>query len=707
MPRLPVVVAVLVALSAAPRAQPPSRPTFGAATSAVVVDVVVRDRQGRPITDLAIADFEIFEDGVAQEIGALSMVAPEVPGVTDERRRVYNTGISKATAAETVDRTKSEGDAPPGHTIVAILFENLSPENRGGAIRAATTYLDTPERPGDLVGVFSAGLALNTVTTFTNDRTVLRKALEAAAMQGTAREVDTRLSAAGAEVRGAAGTGGIDARVNALADVEAAINDGFRDLSSMQRGHGALDGLNAVVSGLARLPGRKTIIYFSEGLALRAGKATDGLVHRFNVMVERANAANVAVYPIDAMGLRVHSQQMLHGAEIQNASKGMLNGPDGGGMSVDMTNSIMEGGSTSHVFGRLAKETGGFVIESTNDLAAGFRRIDADRRFHYLLTYTPRRTEFSGEYRKIEVKVKRRNAVVRARSGYRADRSLATIPTQIYEAATLAALAADPRPTSLVAEARALRMPTAADPGQLAVLVRVPADQVRFETDAALGRFRSDVTVLARIRDEAGEVVRKASHPYRLDGPIAERARAAQGDLVFFRQPSLPPGRYTLEYAVADALGGRAGTGTVPFEIVAAAPSLLVAGDLVVARRAEAVKPGEVEANHALLVGGNILLYPNLGEPLAADTPQTVTLYVVVRPAAGRADLTASLAVARERQTVVTAPVTMAEAGEDGFIRQLIRIPLPALAAGSYTIRLDLSDGQNRTSRTARVTLAR
>jgi VWFA-related protein len=707
MPRLAVVVGVLVALSAAPRAQPPSRPTFGAATSAVVVDVVVRDRQGRPITDLAIADFEIYEDGVAQEIGALSMVAPEVPGVTGERRRVYNTGISKATAAEAVDRTKSEGDAPPGHTIVAILFENLSPENRPDAIRAASTYLETPERPGDLVGVFSAGLALNTVTTFTNDRAQLRKALDAAARQTTAREVDTRLGTAGAEVRGAAGTGGIDPRVNALADVEAAINEGFRDLSSMQRGHGALDGLNAVVAGLARLPGRKTIIYFSEGLALRAGKATDGLVHRFNVLVERANAANVAVYPIDAMGLRVHSQQMVHGAEIQNAARAMLNGPDGGGMSGDMTNGIMEGGSTSHVFGRLAKETGGFVIESTNDLAAGFRRIDADRRFHYLLTYTPRRTEFSGEYRKIEVKVKRRNAVVRARSGYRADRSLATIPTQTYEATALAALAASPRPTSLVAEARALRMPTAADPGQLAVLVRVPANQVRFEADTALGRFRSDVTVLARIRDEAGEVVRKASHPYRLDGPLAERDRAAQGDIVFFRQPSLPPGRYTLEYAVTDALADQAGTGTVPFEIVEAAPSLLVAGDLVVAQRAEAVKPGEVEANHALLVGDDVLLYPNLGEPLAADTAQTVTLYAVVRPAAGRAEITASLAVVRDRQTLVTAPVTMAKAGEDGFIRQLVRIPLPALAAGSYTIRLDLSDGQNQTSRSARVMLSR
>ena len=97
----------------------------------------------------------------------------------------------------------------------------------------------------------------------------------------------------------------------------------------------------------------------------------------------------------------------------------------------------------------------------------------------------------------------------------------------------------------------------------------------------------------------------------------------------------------------------------------------------------------------------------DLGEPLAADIAQTVTLYAVVRPAEGRPDITASLAVVRDRQTLVTAPVTMAKAGEDGFIRQLIRLPLPALAAGSYTIRLDLSDGQNRTSRAARVTLSR
>ena len=255
-------------------------------------------------------------------------------------------------------------------------------------------------------------------------------------------------------------------------------------------------------------------------------------------------------------------------------------------------------------------------------------------------------------------------------------------------------------------EARALRMPTAEDAGRVAVLVRVPARGITFQGDPVLGRYRTDAVVLARILDESGAVVRKASQPYRLDGPLADRDRAAQGDLLFFRQPTLPPGRYTLEYAVVDAFGNRAGAGSAPLDIVEPAPSMLMASDLVVAQRAEAVKTGEVEANHALLVGGEVLLYPNLGEPLRADEPQTVTLYAVVRPAAGRPDLTASLAVVRDRQTVVTAPVTMSAPGADGFIKQMIRIPLPALAAGRYTIRLDLSDGQNQTSRSARVTLA-
>ena len=72
-----LLAGLLVAASVAIQAQPP-RPTFGTRTAAVIVDAVVRDRQGRPITDLTLKDFEIYEDGVRQQIGALSMIAPNV-----------------------------------------------------------------------------------------------------------------------------------------------------------------------------------------------------------------------------------------------------------------------------------------------------------------------------------------------------------------------------------------------------------------------------------------------------------------------------------------------------------------------------------------------------------------------------------------------------------------------------------------------------
>ena len=39
--------------------------------------------------------------------------------------------------------------------------------------------------------------------------------------------------------------------------------------------------------------------------------------------------------------------------------------------------------------GQLADETGGFLVRDTNDATPGFRRIQEDMRFHYLLSYTP------------------------------------------------------------------------------------------------------------------------------------------------------------------------------------------------------------------------------------------------------------------------------------------------------------------------------
>jgi len=70
------------------------------------------------------------------------------------------------------------------------------------------------------------------------------------------------------------------------------------------------------------------------------------------------------------------------------------------------------------VLGRLAKDTGGFLLENTNDLAGGVARMQQERTTYYLLAYQPTNTKFDGKFRKITVKVKRPKTTVRARPGY-------------------------------------------------------------------------------------------------------------------------------------------------------------------------------------------------------------------------------------------------------------------------------------------------
>ncbi len=69
---------------------------------------------------------------------------------------------------------------------------------------------------------------------------------------------------------------------------------------------------------------------------------------------------------------------------------------------------------------RLSADTGGFLVEGSNNLGAAFRRIDEDNQFHYLLTYSPKKAAFDGKFRAIQVTVRRPGVQVFARKGYRA-----------------------------------------------------------------------------------------------------------------------------------------------------------------------------------------------------------------------------------------------------------------------------------------------
>src|SRR5260221_4201932 len=75
----PAVVARPQEVASAPQ-KPEEVPTFGVGTTAVTLDIVVRDKKGRAVRDLKATDFEIFEDGVRQTIDSFQVFGKPLEG---------------------------------------------------------------------------------------------------------------------------------------------------------------------------------------------------------------------------------------------------------------------------------------------------------------------------------------------------------------------------------------------------------------------------------------------------------------------------------------------------------------------------------------------------------------------------------------------------------------------------------------------------
>ena len=78
----------------------------------------------------------------------------------------------------------------------------------------------------------------------------------------------------------------------------------YETMMREEQGYATTNGLLALIESLSLLPGRKTVVFFAEGLAI-----PPAVQARFDSVVATANRANVSVYTVDSAGLRVHSEQ--------------------------------------------------------------------------------------------------------------------------------------------------------------------------------------------------------------------------------------------------------------------------------------------------------------------------------------------------------------------------------------------------------------
>ncbi|MGB2714565.1 MAG: VWA domain-containing protein [Vicinamibacterales bacterium] len=694
-----------------PQTPPRASGTVQATATAVLVDVVVRDRRGQPITDLAAADFEVFEDGVLQDIGALTLYTPE---------SVRRSPASNAPAATptTVPDTAKPASEPPPEPIIALVFDRLTPEARAIAHKAALGYIGQAGESKSLVGVFGIDLSLITYQTYTRDSARLRKAVEDVGVRSTAqfesqagKARDLAKQAAGAAgnldvlagggqaaaqaAQGGAGAGAADA---IAADMQRRTLETFEMLERDQQGVTTSNALLAVVNGMRALRGRKSVIFFSEGVAIPANVAA-----RFRSVIDTANRANVSIYAMDAAGLRTESTSQETRDNINAAAQRTLQrNPTTDVVGAPMTEALERNEDNLRRdphsgLGQLADETGGILIRNTNDLTGGFRRIDQDMRNYYMLSYVPKNDRLDGKFRTIAVKVKRGGAEVAARKGYYAVPSTGAMPVMSFEAPALVLLETTPVPNAFPVRVAALKFPEPGRPGLTPVLVSVPAGSLTFRQTEDQSSYRAEFTIVVRFKNAAKEVVDKLSQNYVLTGPMEKLESVKQGNVLFYREPELQPGIYSMEAIVHDALSERASVRFATVEQSKVEDNTLRASNLVLVGSAERVAETNRPVDNPFLVGDR-LLYPNMGEPVRKSTTPELGFFFTVYPAKG-AKPQAMLEVLQNGTALAKLPLPLGDADSAGRIQQVSRLPTAALAAGTYDLHLVITQAQQQISR--------
>lgn len=419
------------------------QPQVKTVTTGVVVDVAVVDGKGSAVLDLTRDEFEVSEDGVRQRIVSATLIQRGVvkPLTSGTPASIPGTPAPEAAAAPATAPSNPAATVTP--SVTALLFDRLSPESRALARRAALAYVDTLMPPHDYAGVFLADVSLRTFQPVTNQRGNLVRAIErlagtASANTQAAAELESKRVSGldpslsptqGAESAGGGfGSeserlhrlnelkGGSDPSEQMMREMELRMREGYERFLAEFDGEASLAGLRAAVNALGDLPGRKSILYFTEKLPV-----PDRQKPKFDALIGEANRANITFYPVDAAGLRVQSEEAKVGREVGVAGgKGLGDETRGEGAwtkELEKQSELLSS-RPSAVLGRLAKETGGFLLENTNNLAAGVARMQQARTIYYLLTYQPTNTKLDGTFRKVTVKVKRSKVTVHARPGY-------------------------------------------------------------------------------------------------------------------------------------------------------------------------------------------------------------------------------------------------------------------------------------------------
>jgi VWFA-related protein len=392
--------------------QPDPQTTFRARVDSVLVDVSVTDKQGRPVTDLTKADFDIRESNKPQTIETFKYVTLD------------DTPVDPRTVPEilSMDDQQRETSRDDRRIIVIFLDDYHTHLSSSMRVRGQLANFVRSLNPHDLVAIATPLMPV-TLITFSHD------------LDGIASELMTFF--------------GRKYDYTPKYPVEQQL--AFLDPQTIEqtRNTVVISALQALCAYLGTLrDGRKTLLYVSEGMTgdvqnatiMSAGRNTpsaapttfvsQNLSQDFVEIFAAASRSNTSIYTMDPRGLAATAFEM----------------GDPGSSNVSATTDQKLLTDEVDTLRTIADQTGGRAIVGSNDPKPVLQQMLRDTSGYYLLSYTSTEKPRDGKFHAIAVHVVNRKDVdLRARKGYYA-----------YSADEVAKATAPPKPRPPAAVTEAL-----------------------------------------------------------------------------------------------------------------------------------------------------------------------------------------------------------------------------------------------------------
>jgi VWFA-related protein len=516
-------------------------------TQLVLIPAVVTDTKGNRVPDLKKQDFVVLENGKRQEIAVFEhkMTKAEVMEQPAVAEGVYTNAVVR-------------GDQRITIFVLDLLNSGLEEQRqaRKDLIDFLSKSLDLRE-PLCLIAVDANGAWM--IHDFTTDPSVLAQALSKVKEEMTDKDRAVT-DPDGGMFRGVQGWHTKNSQAN-LAMEESRLDMlqmafGLQDLGLAERIRLTLLSLMEIGDAFAGIPGRKSLIWATAGFPFEIGDATmfgrGGSLERLGdqgylTLYERTwralNAANIAVYPLDVSDL-------VNPGYVSPATGEPL--PQH--VMLDMHVANLED---------FADVTGGKFCDRSMDARKCFDQAADDSSDYYLLGIYDQSGEEKPGWRKLSVRSMRPGLQVRARSGYYMGRAQERpSDTRELEMALFSPIDYTALPMSV--QLKKTTSGSKPEVKRVRFVYSIPPAAVRVDPENG---NKLHVEFGAVARDPVGNMV--GSFRKIVEGKMtaAQVVQLREKGILFTGAMELPPGEYTMSFAVLDTVNHNTGSVSVPLRV--------------------------------------------------------------------------------------------------------------------------------------------